>query len=219
MYCKYCGSQVDNDSQFCSHCGKSISSIPKERVSKPNQEIANKDTINVQIIKQKTNVEEKAKNTIKFLLRQIGLILLFFVIALIIGLSVHSIQMQSPIPNVSEEAQKNFNNEIFKLENPNGVPSLEELKANNFKRDYNKYPYNGTYSFGLPAAQYLQLGSFKYDDEISSMSQLEKITETRQYFLEKHAEENAKITFWIIFFSILGIYYMFLFIKWLNSKK
>ena len=25
MYCKYCGSPIDNDSRFCSHCGRQLS--------------------------------------------------------------------------------------------------------------------------------------------------------------------------------------------------
>ena len=34
MYCKYCGQPIDDDSTFCSHCGKNITVYGK--IYRPN---------------------------------------------------------------------------------------------------------------------------------------------------------------------------------------
>lgn len=224
MYCKYCGKEIDNDSTFCCKCGKLLSNgteipstknLSKDKISS----IQSESTVNIKILKEKSDTGEKARKFILQLLKQSLYIGLLIISAFIIKAIAYGISISTPIPEVTIEEQNNFNDEIFKLENPNGAPSFEELKANNFQRDYKKYPRRLNYSFGLIALEYLKLGEFKYDSQIQNMSQLYNINESRKEILEYESEKIADTTLWISLGILVGGYLVFLFIKWLIKNN
>lgn len=65
MFCKYCGTQIDDDSAFCQKCGKKLESST-EPVSIPeNQDKEQKEVISEKIEEQKEETESKIEQLLK----------------------------------------------------------------------------------------------------------------------------------------------------------
>ena len=220
MYCKHCGAEIDNDSIFCSKCGKPLgtnSFVKRNTIDAPDVSESSKpdDIVNVKIIKEKKVSGGKTQKIVKIVLKQILYIGLLIISAFIIKSIPYHISMSRVIPTVTEENQIRFNEEFFKLQNPNGVPSIDELKANNFQRDYSKYPQNTNIPIGLIATEYLLFGDFTYDDKLYSPSQLENINIARKEILEEESESIADTALKIALGILIGGYLLISFIRWL----
>lgn len=238
MYCKHCGQLIDDDSTFCRFCGMPQNSIASNEPSKDeiienvvdnettdeiedateNDSSTNKPNPTIEVIvkkPQKPNVENKARNVIKLILKEIAIILLCGGIAYLGKLVAYKIEYNSnPIPEVSAQDQKAFNDSIFHKQYPNGTPSYEELEANNWQWDEEKYPRVDVFAFGLYTS-YIKLGEFKYDSKIFDLSQMEDITTTRQELLKSYSEEVSEYAFWIILITLPSLRYLILFVRWL----
>lgn len=224
MYCKHCGVEIDNDSIFCSKCGKPLTINPykkRDTTDIPNlsESPKSEDIEKVKNIQEKKVSEDKTRKTVKIILRQLLYIGLLIISAFIIKTITYHISMSRVIPTVTEENQMRFNDEFFKLLNPNGVPSIEELKANNFQRDYRKYPQNTNIPIGLIATEYLRFGDFTYDDKLYSPIQLENINMARKEILEEESENIADTTLKIALGILIGGYFLISFIRWLLRNE
>lgn len=101
MYCKYCGSQIDNDSVFCSHCGKQITEVEpiensqeyvqSQGVVKDDKQNQNKEKVippNIhqfeeKEIKHKKERSKSGKSYASFYIKYIGLALLTILVIVI----------------------------------------------------------------------------------------------------------------------------------------
>lgn len=200
MYCKYCGKQITDDSIFCQYCGGKVDlkkseynytePLVKEITSSTH---LNSPTIKVVLEKPKTNTEEKARNATKRVLRELAVLTIIIIFAFFSGVIGYFIVHSTPIPEVTEEEQQAFNDAI-----------LEKEKEN---------PYE--ISFGLDAAKYLKLGDFKYDNDISVMSELNNITDTRNALLDINSKEIGRNVFWIVLISLAFCRYLYMFSRWI----
>ena len=216
MYCKYCGTKIDNDSAFCRYCGKFQDFAETGNSQKSTKSSDNKQDsrpIRVEFVKPSIITEDKARKGVKTIIKEIALIALFIGIAFLGKLIAFKINNSSQYPKVTQEEQKAFNDAIFKKQYPNGLPPLEEYVKGNW--DESKYPEVSDINFGLAAAEYLRFGEFKYDKEATSLSQLEDINQFRKDSLYLHASYTADIVFWILLIGLPLIRYFSLFVRWL----
>lgn len=221
MYCKHCGKEIADDSKFCRYCGNPQDSINED---KPTEQIVSKDnqsespTIKVEVVTHKNSSEDRVKKVTLTVIKEIGLIVLFVAIAFIAKVSTFQTINSQEIPEISQEDQKAFNDAIFKKQHPNGVPptTIQDMISGNWDNyDKQKYPVIYDVSFGVEAAKYLKWGDFKYDNEATTLSDLEDLNEFRKYRLQYHAEETAGNVFWIALIGLILLRYFILFFIWL----
>lgn len=70
MFCKYCGTQIDNEAKFCISCGSSVSNSKAETVK-----AADGQALYSQSNAQDFNVNNTGLNILSFLIPLVGLIL------------------------------------------------------------------------------------------------------------------------------------------------
>lgn len=165
------------------------------------QNIRLESPINVNLAKEshsKEKIEEKSRNFVKKGLSEIGILLIIFVGTVFFSFISYQIVLDMNKPNlISSENQQKFNSELF-IRN-----STNQLSV----------------GIGDIAYNYLNLGEYKYDVEISMQSQLEDINTTRLTFQKEKSEEIAWYIFYITLGLVILIRYLTLFIKWLNPVK
>lgn len=209
LYCRHCGKQIASDSQFCQHCGGKV-----ENGLLANETKEESEPIKIEIVKSaKVNNGDNARSIVKTCLKEILILSLFVGFAFMGRFLFHNIFIQSNQPPiVSEEKQQAFNDAIFKLEHPNGLPPIDDYINDTY--DEKEYPTIHNYSFGIPAAE-LGVGEYKYDSEAYSMSDLQHINDFRRAVLESHAKNNAQVFFWILLIGLPLLRYIFILSKWL----
>ena len=155
--------------------------------------------IDININRKSINKEEKSENQrtfVKIFFREIGYIILFFIISILFGFIAYALYSQKNEPqHVSEENQSSFNNELWKRQSEN----------------------SWSFKYGDIARQYL--GESKYDEKITSMSQLEDINATRLSFVKDEAQTVSHYVFYILLSFLLSVKYLSLFFKWLNPDN
>lgn len=177
MFCKNCGKQITDDAAFCQFCGCKLN--------------ATNQPFKVEIKKHSNYNEEKAKKTVKTLLKELGIISLMVAVAFIVKLMVFDMLNSIPYPIVSEERQREFNREYYaRMSSP--VASIGDI----------------AYKLGV--------GDYKYDDEMWPNSMTD-INNFRKYARESHAENAANIAFWIALIGLPFIRYIILLAKWLKK--
>ena len=120
-------------------------------------------------------------------------------------------------PEISQEDQKAFNDAVFKKKFPNGLPTKDEFISGNYDRS--KYPEVHNINVGLEAAEFLNLGEFKYDEEATSLSQLEDLNQFRKDSIYFHASDTSIIVFWIFLLGLPSLRYLLLLIRWLSKPS
>ena len=169
--------------------------IPKS-IMDSTQKVIVESPIDITLTKKSQFTEEerieKKRNMTKYLLSEFTFILLFFAISAFIGFMSYFLFSQINKPElVSEENQKMFNEEFSKRNQENQI------------------------SMAFGDIMYKYLGSYKYDDEISSSTDLDDINRFRIGVLENKSSKLG----WYIFYILLGILlvyrYLMKFVKWL----
>ena len=85
--------------------------------------------------------------------------------------------------------------------------------------DRSKYPEVYDINVGLEAAEFLNLGEFKYDEEATSLSQLEDLNQFRKDSIYFHASDTSEIVFWIFLIGLPLLRYIILLIRWLSKSS
>lgn len=221
MYCKYCGQQIDEDSIFCKHCGKTQeTSLENNDDGKTTENIHHKkSSIKVELVKKDGTSEERARKVKKSLLKELFILALFVGTAFLVKTLAFEIANSSPYPEVTEEEQKAFNDAILKKQFPNGFPPIDEYMKGTWDRE--KYPVMDNIAFGIEAAKYLHWGDYKYDKEAYSLSQLEDLNQFRKDARYFHALDISNYVFWILLLGLPLLKYALNLYKWLfkTSKQ
>lgn len=135
-------------------------------------------------------------SAMKTILKETVIIISFIFIAILLkGACTNIYKRSHAIPVISEENQNLFNTEV-------AYPSRE----------------SGNFAFGLKGSEYLDYPNYEFDDDITTMSQLENINEARSQILDDHAKEyERKAGTWCLL-VLLGWRYGKYFFQWLKSK-
>lgn len=203
MYCKHCGKQISDDSSYCQYCGKEVSFQEIEKVIQGEIPLDNKDKKNYSPTLQRigeenitsSNSGDKIKTVLKTFFKELGVCIVVLFFAFLVKIVVGALINATPYPIISDEDQQAFNQELFDRRRDSGVV---------------------TYC-GDIASQYLQIGSFKYDNELGSNG-LYDVNEFRKRIIQKHADETSTTIFWILLIGSLLVRYFVLLLKWLNQK-
>ena len=220
MYCKHCGKEIADDSKFCRYCGKAQDSTNEDQPEKPVGSIESQSgsqSIKVELVTPKKVSEDGVRKGVLTILKEIGLIALFVGIAFLAKeITFQAINSQQ-FPEISQEDQKAFNDAVFKKKFPNGLPTMDEFISGNYDRS--KYPEVYDINVGLEAAEFLNLGEFKYDEEATSLSQLEDLNQFRKDSIYFHASDTSEIVFWIFLIGLPLLRYIILLIRWLSKSS
>ena len=142
----------------------------------------------------KEQIAEKQRKVTKGFFSEIGYLLLYFTISVVIAFLTYQVYFESNQPElVSEENQNQFNREFAELNRGNPM----EVHFGNI---FFKY-----------------LGSYKYDDNLIE-SDLSEINEARISILKEKSEEIAYYTFFIMLSILVAYRYLSIFLKWLNPQ-
>lgn len=220
MYCKHCGKEIADDSKFCRYCGKAQDSTNEVQPEKPVGSIepqSGPQSIKVELVTPNKVSEDGVRKGVLTILKEIGLIALFVGIAFLAKeITFQAINSQQ-FPEISQEDQKAFNDAVFKKKFPNGLPTKDEFISGNYDRS--KYPEVYDINVGLEAAEFLNLGEFKYDEEVTSLSQLEDLNQFRKDSIYFHASDTSEIVFWIFLIGLPLLRYIILLIRWLSKSS
>ena len=220
MYCKHCGKEIADDSKFCRYCGKAQDSTNEVQPEKPVGSIepqSGSQSIKVELVTPKKVSEDGVRKGVLTILKEIGLIALFVGIAFLAKeITFQAINSQQ-FPEISQEDQKAFNHAVLKKKFPNGLPTKDEFISGNYDRS--KYPEVYDINVGLEAAEFLNLGEFKYDEEVTSLSQLEDLNQFRKDSIYFHASDTSIIVFWIFLIGLPLLRYIILLIRWLSKSS
>lgn len=142
----------------------------------------------------KEQIAEKQRKVTKGFFSEIGYLLLYFTISVVIAFLTYQVYFETNRPElVSEENQNQFNREFAELNRGNPV----------------------VVQFGNIFFKYL--GSYKYDDYLT-LSDLSEINEARISILKEKSEEIAYYTFFIMLSILVAFRYLSIFFKWLNPQ-
>lgn len=218
MYCKHCGKEIADDSKFCRYCGKAQHSTNEDQPEKTVGSIESQSgsqSIKVELVTPKKVSEDGVRKGILTILKEIGLIALFVGVAFLAKeITFQAINSQQ-FPEISQEDQKAFNHAVLKKKFPNGLPTKDEFISGNYDRS--KYPE--VINVGIEAAKFLNLGEFKYDEEVTSLSQLEDLNQFRKDSIYFHASDTSEIVFWIFLIGLPLLRYIILLIRWLSKSS
>jgi hypothetical protein len=170
------------------------------KIEKSAQSIKLESPIDVNIKKMKSyskdESEEKSRNVVKGVLSETGILISILLVSILVAFSTYQLLLSVNKPDlVSKENQRLFNEEFSRRQSQNSVQT----------------------DFGDIMSNYL--GFYKYDDKISSSSDLEDINEFRMRTLNWKSEEIAWYVFYILLGVVIFVRYLLIFIRWLNPKK
>lgn len=136
--------------------------------------------------------EDMLKSKVRNILKEIAIVISYITIAVVIGfiLNIAFKGINKP-PIVSNDNQRTYTQEVLK-------------RMDNSPQQY----------FGDLKLEYL--GSYKYDNEITSISQLDEINHTRKYILDNKSYSYSRITAWILLSALILFRYISKLIKWLS---
>ncbi len=140
--------------------------------------------------------QDGLRKIIKIFFKEIGIVLFFALISLLIAFIVYQYVYQFNKPHIiSEVSQERFSSKFYEGSRNSGYE----------------------YAFGDIKLEYL--GDYKYDYRITSSHLLHDINSTRLYLLKEVADTYFHYVGWIIFIILAGGRYLILFFKWLYPKK